>query len=59
MCEACWRQARGGEPTRLIGDEAGACCFCGGVTESGIYVRANPEFTHCEGKGPLHDNEED
>lgn len=41
-CESCWT-AQGGArvPVRVDGPPS-ACCFCGGETRSGIYVREAP-----------------
>jgi len=33
-----------------IGDPPGYCCFCGELTISGIFTRADPDTTLCRGK---------
>lgn len=50
-CNLCWL-AREGEriPTRMRNPDEETCCFCGDLTESGIYVRENPAAVrHCPG----------
>lgn len=57
-CERCWIDREGTwkeihpgilalisvpRPTRLTEAPIEECCFCGGPTISGIYVRANPK----------------
>lgn len=43
MCDECWRQNRPGEqPMRLAKHEFETCCYCGRMTDSGIYVRDYP-----------------
>jgi hypothetical protein len=46
ICDGCWERfgyglARG-EPTRLVDVEPERCAWCGQVTVSGIYLRADP-----------------
>lgn len=35
--------------SRLLEDEPETCCVCGGKSEHGLYVRADPEFMRCGG----------
>jgi len=51
MAEAMGRQPGGGPPV-MIADgyrETERCCFCGGLTDEGIYVREDPAVTLCHG----------
>ena len=54
-CNLCWL-AREGEriPVRVRESEE-TCCFCGDVTESGIFVREDPNSVrqHCPGHDDL------
>jgi len=48
ICDACWNNRREGEPVRAKGMSE-PCCWCAAPTD-GIYVRADPRTTPCEGK---------
>lgn len=55
ICDKCWTgnrpdYARHGLPHRMVPPKKERCCFCAGETESGIYVRRNPDFTPCHGE---------
>lgn len=45
MCDRCWHDRTDGRrvPHRLIDPDVEVCAWCGELTMSGIYVRANPE----------------
>ena len=48
ICDDCWKlREPGRDPARTIDEENRACCFCGGLHDSGIYVRENPKKTKC------------
>ncbi len=53
ICDLCWHvYAPDREPIRLTEPELERCCFCGGDTRSGIYVREDPvKLLHCQGHG--------
>ena len=54
----CWRRDKDGRtPQRMTNAELEHCCFCGDVTQDGIYVRHDPEDPKlkCGGK---HDPQE-
>lgn len=55
ICDDCWMEQNPyREPMRLkLVDEVEACCWCGKVTESGIYLRADPTTV------PLHEEHEE
>lgn len=50
ICERCWFDGPYGtlddgayrQPTQIIDPTPGPCCFCGGMTITGIFIRANP-----------------
>lgn len=43
MCNQCWQeQVPDREPVRLVEKQAEHCCWCGQITRSGIYRRADP-----------------
>lgn len=50
ICEKCWNIR---EPTRrpsvMVPAEEEICCVCNQVTNSGIYVRGDPEKMPCQG----------
>jgi len=55
ICNDCWKEKEPNRiPHRLI--EAGVsnrnevCCFCGNLTQSGIYVREDPKKLQCKGE---------
>ena len=44
ICEKCWKDTgHDFEPTRFIPPETEICCYCGVETNSGIYIRNNPD----------------
>lgn len=49
ICDSCWPPFSAGmsgvikEPVRLKVREEERCCFCNWWTESGIYVRVDPQ----------------
>lgn len=49
VCWPCWRARNGDDvPTRLRTPEPELCCWCGQQTDSGIYLRADPNtLDHC------------
>lgn len=51
MCDTCWNKKNAGaKPARIPAREIEVCCFCGRNTESGIYVRYNPQLLACKGE---------
>lgn len=60
VCENCWRSLNPyQEPHRGLGvNEPERCCYCGTVTQSGIYRREDPLLVDCQGKGKVHDRED-
>jgi hypothetical protein len=52
VCYPCWQQkfqiAPQQEPLRVLGDELKRCCFCGYMTDSGIFVRHDPQRLTCD-----------
>ena len=54
ICNGCWwRSGRDRVPHRLTSPTMEHCCFCGGPTLSGAYVRAAPDKTPCRGQHPF------
>jgi hypothetical protein len=51
ICRNCWESQQPGRiPVRTTEALVESCCFCGHVTQSGIYVRANDqELSLCRG----------
>lgn len=53
MCGACWdRQHQGNrQPHRVTHSLTEICCYCGAVTNEGIFVRNDPNdpTLHCGG----------
>lgn len=44
MCGFCWYMQRGPRfPVRVKDADVEMCCFCGTLTKSGIFNRADPE----------------
>jgi hypothetical protein len=42
-CNGCWEAHNPGRaPIRVRSPEDTTCCFCGGSTQSGIFVRVDP-----------------
>ena len=54
ICDECWEEREPGrEPARLKPRVLDDCCFCGNMTRSGIYVRADPKtLEHCSQEHP-------
>ena len=51
ICGACWKRREGDrQPCRMVGGDKDKCCFCGGTTTEGIYVREDPMGVACGGK---------
>ncbi len=48
ICLGCWNKRYRGRPVRIPNPETEKCCFCGALTTSGIYVRADPKTLDCE-----------
>ena len=43
ICMNCWKRDKDGRtPTRVVDSDLEHCCFCGDVTQDGIYVRHDP-----------------
>ena len=58
ICMKCWRQKEEGRtPQRYVNDDLEHCCFCGDVTQDGIYVRHDPTDPNLRCRGE-HDPEE-
>jgi hypothetical protein len=50
ICDACWAKLmQGRTPVKLRDPGVEACCYCGGLTTSGIFIRWDPERLHCKG----------
>ncbi len=54
ICERCWFDGPGcnaeGQyrmPSRTARPEPGPCCYCGGLTIAGIFVRADGDTLMC------------
>lgn len=42
-CERCWFERYAPrDPLRLVDPDEEICCFCGGPSSAGIYVRVDP-----------------
>ena len=51
ICAICWYRKHPDKiPVRLKQRETERCCFCLRTTESGIYVRYNPQLLACKGE---------
>jgi hypothetical protein len=58
-CIECWDKFN---PLRPVKDRSQfegnmpeqPCCSCGGLTSSGIFVRASPDSLPCHGEGGAH-----
>lgn len=58
MCGECWLEKHlkvhpNGDiefrpPVRMLNAEKETCCFCGGPTRLGIYVRQDPKELKCQ-----------
>ena len=49
VCYPCWEKRFGYDPHKVLDGDPERCCFCGGRTCSGIYVRHDPRGLKCEG----------
>lgn len=47
ICRSCWNERYEGEPVTVRDADVETCCFCGGWTRSGIYVRHDPKTLSC------------
>jgi len=55
ICQDCWdEQNPDRQAVRVVLGELERCCYCLEDTASGIYVRADPDTTGCEG---VHDDD--
>jgi hypothetical protein len=44
ICSICWTRTHADAPSPLeVSAEMGVCCFCGRLTNSGIFVRESPD----------------
>lgn len=44
VCDDCWDFLHPAHPSPRKGEgEVASCCRCGELTESGIYIRADPD----------------
>lgn len=62
ICERCWfdgtdslpapgvREEIYHQPIQVIDPEPGACCYCGGMTITGIYTRQDETRLLCRGR---------
>jgi hypothetical protein len=58
VCEDCWKQIEPGRvPVRVIDSRTNECCFCGQITNSGIFVRRNPADLSCNAERGIHANQ--
>lgn len=58
ICDDCWdKQNPERQSHRMNSGSSATCCFCGGPTASGIYVRRDPQdpALACKGAGPEHE----
>ena len=50
ICKTCWYEKNPGRrPTVLADPDVEKCCYCGGQTQSGIYVGQDPAEVHGNG----------
>ena len=43
ICDRCWQRKRGRlKPIKVAEPPLEKCCFCGDVTQNGIYTRHDP-----------------
>ena len=50
MCEECWDERNSDRsPYAVLDADLEMCCWCGRETQSGIYVREDPERLRCLG----------
>lgn len=65
ICDRCWAPWCLGkhgylfEPVRFKerSDHWAICCICGDRTDSGAFIRGDPDKFPCYGKGPQHPEE--
>lgn len=47
-CDACWAETHfGNVPSRAVSLTQETCCFCRRLTNSGIFVQADPDELKC------------
>jgi len=51
VCLACYLAMFNRVPYMLAGPPPEQCCFCGGLTLKGIYVRHDPAALRCSAAG--------
>lgn len=57
-CLACYEKLHPGRtPVRLVPPVKERCCLCGAAAGEGIYIRADPSATLCQGTHPDDDDE--
>jgi hypothetical protein len=59
ICQACWNERNPGREPVAVREEfrdekPEACCFCGRMHGSGIYVREDPGGVRCGGASGVH-----
>lgn len=55
ICMKCWKRREPGRaPVRFTEADLERCCFCGDMTQDGIYTRLNPndDALQCGGEHP-------
>lgn len=51
ICRDCYaKEEPGREPVRVKNVDPESCCFCGKVTDEGIYYRYDPNKLACKGQ---------
>ena len=50
ICGSCWNERNPDRPANIqfSAGEREPCCFCGYMTQSGIYVRGDPKVVHAK-----------
>ena len=56
MCCDCWSEERGSDvlPYRAVDAPLRACCFCGKLTDAGIFVHREPKGLQCDAPAAPH-----
>ena len=49
ICDKCWSDKNTTKPLRVNEGPRELCCFCGKSTDSGIYIKRNPDKLRCKG----------
>jgi hypothetical protein len=57
ICDDCWEARHKKVPFRAVDQKTWPCCFCGEPTQSGIFVREDPQTVKCKGSGDYHDED--